>query len=144
MINNSSPQKWDRLSQKQLNQQFINELLNGMQCSRFEAKAILDTVYKVYEPYFFSNGSLHPGQVQMQCAAIDNSPQTKLADCTMVTVTLTLDAGSQDRKSEKLMVFPHYADTGLSVFAMKLINRADSSQSKISVIDCLIVVSVPL
>lgn len=101
MINNSSPQKWDRLDQKHLNQQFIKQLLVGMQCSNFEAKAILDTVYDVFEPYFSTNGSLHPGQIQMQCAAIDNSPQTKLADCTMETVTLTLDAGSQDLKVRK-------------------------------------------
>lgn len=101
MVNNSSPQRWHRLNQKQLNQQFVNKLRDGMQCSQFEAKAILDTVYEVFDPYFSSNGSLHPGQIQMQCAAIDNSPQTKLADCTMVTVTLTLDAGSQDLEVRK-------------------------------------------
>ena len=29
MINNSSLKKWERLTQKQLNQQFVNEIING-------------------------------------------------------------------------------------------------------------------
>ena len=33
MINNSSLQKWDRLAQKQLDQQFMNEIIHGLQCS---------------------------------------------------------------------------------------------------------------
>ena len=52
MINNSSIHKWDRLRQKQLDTQFINKLQAGMNCSMFEAKAILNTVYEVYQPFF--------------------------------------------------------------------------------------------
>jgi hypothetical protein len=58
MINNSSLQKWERLTQKQLNQQFVNEIVDGLQCSPFEANAILNTVYKVYSSYFESTGNL--------------------------------------------------------------------------------------
>ena len=42
MINNSSLTKWNRLSQKQLDQQFIHEMVHGLQCSPFEASAMLD------------------------------------------------------------------------------------------------------
>ncbi|MCG2715745.1 MAG: hypothetical protein L6422_05585 [Candidatus Marinimicrobia bacterium] len=42
MINNSSLKKWDRLAQKQLGQQFVNEIIQGLQCSPFEANVILD------------------------------------------------------------------------------------------------------
>ena len=56
MINNSSLQKWERLSQKQLDQQFVNEIIHGLQCSPFEAKAVLGSVYKVYHPYFERSG----------------------------------------------------------------------------------------
>ena len=63
MINNTSLQKWNRLAQKQLDQQFLNEIITGLQCSPFEANAILDTVYKVYAPYFETSGTLKPGQI---------------------------------------------------------------------------------
>jgi len=52
MINNYSLRKWDRLAKKQLNQQFLNEIIQGLNCSSFEASAILETVHKVYAPYF--------------------------------------------------------------------------------------------
>lgn len=98
MINNSSLQKWERLAQKQLNQQFVNEIIQGMQCSPFEANAILDTVYKVYAPYFESTGHLKPGQILFQVISIDTKPNTHLKDSKQTTVTLTLDAGEEDLK----------------------------------------------
>lgn len=33
MINNSSLNKWHRLGHKQLNQQFVHEIIHGMNCS---------------------------------------------------------------------------------------------------------------
>ena len=45
MINNSSATKWDRLSHKQLDRQFVHEMVHGLQCSPFEAQAILEAVY---------------------------------------------------------------------------------------------------
>jgi hypothetical protein len=96
MVNNSSLQKYHRLSQKQLDTQFINEIISGMQCSPFEASAILDTVYKVYSSYFQTNGALHPGQILFQVLSIDNSPSVALSDSKQITVTLTLDASTDD------------------------------------------------
>jgi hypothetical protein len=96
MINNSSLTKWDRLSQKQLDQQFTHEIIHGMQCSPFEATAILDAVYRVYAPYFETSGTLKPGQILFQVVSIEASASTKLADSKQVTVTLTFDAGHED------------------------------------------------
>jgi len=98
MINNSSLQKWERLAQKQLNQQFVNEIVQGLQCSPFEANAILDTVYKVYASYFKTTGNLKPGQILFQVISIDTSSNTHLKDSKQTTVTLTLDAGEEDLK----------------------------------------------
>jgi len=64
MINNSSLGKWRRLAQKQLDQQFIHEIIHGLNCSQFEASAILDTVYRVYASYFETSGSLKPDPCQ--------------------------------------------------------------------------------
>ena len=101
MINNSSLQKWDRLAQKQLDQQFINEIIHGLQCSPFEASAILDTVYKVYSSYFETSGTLKPGQILFQVISIDEGASTRLADGKQITVTLTLEAGKEDLEIRK-------------------------------------------
>jgi hypothetical protein len=98
MINNSSLQKWERLAQKQLNQQFVNEIIQGLHCSPFEANAILDTVYKVYTSYFETTGNLKPGQILFQVISIDASSNTPLKNGKQTTVTLTLDTGEEDLK----------------------------------------------
>ena len=96
MVNNSSIKKFDRLSQKHLDTQFVNELISGLQCSPFEATAIVDTVYKIYAPYFQSNGSLKPGQILFQVVSIESSPSVPLAKCKQITATLTLDDPKED------------------------------------------------
>jgi len=101
MINNSSLGKWDRLSHKHLDQQFMYEIIHGLQCSPFEASAILDTVYKVYAPYFETSGTLKPGQFLFQVVSVEASANTRLADSKQVTVTLTFDAGPEDLNVRK-------------------------------------------
>jgi hypothetical protein len=96
MINNTSLQKWNRLAQKQLDQQFSNEIINGMQCSPFEANAILETVYKVYAPYFETSGTIKPGQLLFPVVSIETSSNTALSESKQTTVILTLDAGQDD------------------------------------------------
>jgi hypothetical protein len=98
MINNTSLQKWNRLAQKQLDQQFINETIKGLQCSPFEAQAILECVYSVYAPYFETSGALKPGQLLFQVVSIEAAPNAPLSECEQTTVVLTLDAGNQDLK----------------------------------------------
>jgi len=96
MINNSSIGKWERLRQKQQDVHFVNRLQAGMNCSPFEAKAILNCVYEVYQPFFDNTASMKPGQVLFEVVSIENSAKEKLSDCRMKTVVLTLDAGSYD------------------------------------------------
>lgn len=114
MINNSSLKKFSRLSEKQLDTQFVNEIINGLQCSPFEASAILDTVHKIYAPYFQSNGSLKPGQIFFQVVGIDNSPAVSLNKCKQVTVTLTFDDPVED-----LLVRKKSGVIGLRQFRMQ-------------------------
>jgi len=96
MINNSSITKWHRLAHKQLDQQFVHEIIYGLDCSRFEASAILDTVYRVYRPYFETSGSLKPGQILFQAISVETPSNTPLSKGKQVTLTLTLDAGPED------------------------------------------------
>jgi hypothetical protein len=101
MINNSSLQKWDRLKQKQLDTQFVNSLIQGMNCSQFEAKAILNAVYDTYQPFFDNSGAMKPGQVLFEVVSIENGAQKKLSECKMVSVVLTLDAGEEDLQARE-------------------------------------------
>jgi hypothetical protein len=96
MVNNSSLQKWDRLKQKQLDTQFVNTLIKGMNCSMFEAKAIMNCVYETYQPFFDNASAMKPGQVLFEAVSIENGPPVKISDCKMVSVILTLDAGEGD------------------------------------------------
>jgi hypothetical protein len=96
MINNSSIGKWERLSQKQQDVQFINRLQAGLNCSPFEAKAILNCVYEVYPPFFDNSASIKPGQICFEVVGVENSAKDKLSDCQMKTVILTLDDGKND------------------------------------------------
>lgn len=96
MINNSSLTKWQRLSQKQLDQQFTHEMIHGLQCSPFEASAMLDALYRVYSSYFETSGTLKPGQILFQVISIEATSSTRLAESKQVTVTLSFDAGKED------------------------------------------------
>ena len=96
MINNSSAQKWDRLSQKNLDTQFVQEMIRGLNSSPYEATAILDSVYKIYGPLFETTGSLRPGQLLFHVLSVDNSPAVALAESKQITVTLTLDDPQED------------------------------------------------
>lgn len=89
-------QKWDRLKQKQLDTQFVNSLIQGMNCSQFEAKAILNAVYQTYQPFFDNSGAMKPGQILFEVVSMESGAQKKLSECKMVSVILTLDAGEED------------------------------------------------
>jgi hypothetical protein len=96
MKNNSSLQKWQRLSQKQLDTQFMNALVSGLQCSPFEATAVIDTVYEIYAPYFQINPSLKPGQMFFHVISADTAASVPLSQSAQLTVTLTLDDPHED------------------------------------------------
>lgn len=101
MINNTTHFLWERLSQKTLQQQLLQALIQGLNCSPFEANAILETIHKIYHPYLDVDESLGVGQVKFLCLGIENSPGTRIADSSMVLVRLTLDGGDQDLQVRK-------------------------------------------
>ena len=96
MINNSSPQKWTRLEAKSLDSQFINDIIQGMNCSSFEAKAVLDTVHKVYGNFFDCSQELAPGKAKFMVISVEDSPAKKLEEATKVCVTLTINDDKED------------------------------------------------
>jgi len=96
MINNSNWQRWDRLSAKSLDQQFVNEIIHGLNCSPFEAEAVLESVYRVYGDYFDTSDTLKPGQIKLPVLSIEASSAQRLSDAKQVTVALTLTDDKED------------------------------------------------
>jgi hypothetical protein len=91
-----------------------------MNCSQFEAKAILNAVYETYQPFFDNSGAMKPGQVLFEVVSIENGAQKKLSECKMVSVVLTLDAGEED-----LHVKEHQGVQGLRQHRLqRIVNEA--------------------
>jgi DNA-binding NarL/FixJ family response regulator len=96
MLNNSSHQKWERLEKKSLDSQFVNNITSGMNCSPFEAKAILETVHEVYGDFFETTESLAPGKARFVVISAEDSPSSHLKDAKKVTVILTINDDDED------------------------------------------------
>jgi hypothetical protein len=96
MINNSSLQKWARLEKKSLDNQFINEIISGLNSSPFEAKAVLDTVHKVYGDFFDTADALAPGKSKFIVISAEDSPARSLTEANKVSVILTINDDNED------------------------------------------------
>lgn len=90
MINNSSLKKWSRLETKSLDNQFVIDVIEGLNCSPFEARAILDTVHKVYGDFFDCSEELAPGKAKFIVISAEDMPSLKLDKASKVSVTLTI------------------------------------------------------
>lgn len=132
MINNSAVHKWARLAQKQLDHQFLNEMIRGLECSPFEAQAILEAVYQVYHACFDTSGTLKPGQLLLPVVAIEARPNMPLHDSPQITVTLTLDAGAED-----LQVRQHHGVPGLRRYRLQRVCHEAFQQGGVLTIEDL-------
>lgn len=101
MINNSAPQKWQRLRQKNLDNLFNNRLQQGLNCSPFEAECIIKAMYETYESFFDNAASLKPGQIIYQAIDANTPPGISLSESKKVNVILTLDGGEEDLEIRK-------------------------------------------
>lgn len=101
MINNTNLSHWNRLQAKSLDAQFVNEMITGLNCSPFEAEAIVEKVHEVYVPLLETAQGLKPGQIQMTVIDASVAPNVPLAKAKQRLVTLTLHAGSEDIETRK-------------------------------------------
>jgi hypothetical protein len=101
MINNSNYAHWDRLQAKTLDTQFSNEMINGLNCSPFEAEAILEKVHQIFAPLWEGNTAPKLGQIQMVVVDASVPPNVPLAKAKQRRVTLTLQAGAEDLELRK-------------------------------------------
>jgi len=97
MINNTALQRWQRAAARNLDAQFMAQIIQGMQCSPFEAEAIRDTVHDVYAPLLETADTLKPGQLRLSVIDAGVAPNIPLAQAQQRLVILTFDAGAEDR-----------------------------------------------
>ncbi len=101
MINNTNLTHWSRLQAKSLDAQFTHEMVTGLNCSPFEAAAIVERVHEIYTPLLETSQGLKPGQIQMTVVDASVAPNTPLAKAKQRLVTLTLYAGQEDIETRK-------------------------------------------
>ncbi|MCP4205298.1 MAG: DUF1670 domain-containing protein [bacterium] len=86
-----------RLDCKSLDAQFVAETRDGLDCSPFEADAVLKVVREVYAPYFDApEAALPPGKMTLVVVHADEPAGKRLSDCRKQTVCLSVHRGSQD------------------------------------------------
>jgi hypothetical protein len=98
VINNTAVHRWRRSADRNLDAQFLNAIMTGMNCSPFEAEAIRDAVHSVYGPLMESADTLKPGQIRISVIDASVAPNIPLAQALQCLVVLTLDAGEPDRQ----------------------------------------------
>lgn len=95
MINNTTPGKWDRISAKSLDQQFLAEMIQGLGCSRFEAEAIVEKVHEIYDP-LLEESDQQPGRMNLVVVAAGVRPNMPLREAPQKMVRLTVHGGASD------------------------------------------------
>lgn len=96
-VRNPDLELLNRLESKTLDAQFLAEIRDGLNCSPFEAEAVLDVVREVYAPYLEGSPSeAPPGRITLTAVSAAEPAGKTLAACQKVTVTLTVHRGPED------------------------------------------------
>jgi hypothetical protein len=87
----------DRLAVKTLDDQFLTEIQKGLNCSPFEAEAVLSVVREVFAPLMGNHASAAPPGTMSVIAVDADEPAGKhLALCRKRTVSLLVHRGAED------------------------------------------------
>src|SRR4051794_36504800 len=96
-IKNPRRQELRRLEAKTLDARFLSEIQEGLNCSPFEAEAVLDVVREVYFPYLDVDQSAPhpspPGRITLVAVAADEPAGKPIARCEKISISLTLHRG---------------------------------------------------
>jgi DNA-binding NarL/FixJ family response regulator len=87
----------DRLSSKTLDDQFLQIVREGLNCSAFEAEAVLDAVHEVYGPYMGATPREPlPGRLALVALDAEEPPGKPVARCAKRTVVVAAHRGAED------------------------------------------------
>src|SRR5215472_14106826 len=96
-VRNRDREVLDRLDSKTLDARFTTEIQQGLNCSPFEAQAVLDVVKEVDFPFLSAEATEPPpGKISLVAVAADEPAGKPVADCQKQTVCLTLHRGKID------------------------------------------------
>ena len=88
-----------RLEAKTLDARFLAVMRTGLNCSPFEAEAVLGVVREVYFPFLDeASGQAPPGKVTLVAVDAEEPAGKSVAACHKVTVCLTVHRGAEDDK----------------------------------------------
>lgn len=85
----------ERLADKTLEARFISEVTQGLNCSPFEAKAVLGVVQEVFAPLWREASSL-PGRTVLMAVDADEPAGKAVKDCQKRVVVLHVHRGEED------------------------------------------------
>lgn len=96
-IRNPDRELLARLESKTLDARFLAEIRDGLNCSPFEAEAVLGVVREIYAPYLETSPSeVPPGRTTLVAISASEPAGKPLAACQKVSVTLTVHRGCED------------------------------------------------
>ena len=96
-IRNPKKETLDRLNCKTLDDRFRNEIVQGLNCSPFEAEAVLQVVRDVYFPFLDEAApQVPPGKISLVAVCADEPAGKPIAECRKHAVCLTLHRGAED------------------------------------------------
>lgn len=96
-IRNAKKEQLGRLENKTLDARFVHAIEEGMNCSPFEARAILAVVKELYLPFFDEASPMAPpGKVTLMVVGVDELAGKPLAECERVPVCLSVHRGPED------------------------------------------------
>jgi len=87
----------ERLDSKTLDARFSTEIQHGLNCSPFEAEAVLDVVKEIYFPFLSAEApQAPPGKITLIAVAADEPAGKPVVHCQKQTICLTLHRGKVD------------------------------------------------
>lgn len=96
-VRNRKRQVLRRLDSKTLDARFLKEIEHGLNCSPFEARAVLEVVREVYFPFLDEQCvKAPPGKITLVAISCDEPAGKPVAACEKQSVCLTLHRGSED------------------------------------------------
>ena len=96
-IRNRSREELLRLECKTLDARFKQEVQHGLNCSPFEAEAVVNVVREVYLPFIDREAPTGPpGKITLVAVGADEAAGKPVADCEKVTVQLSVHSGAKD------------------------------------------------
>jgi hypothetical protein len=96
-VRNKKRETLKRLDSKTLDAKFLQEIEHGLNCSPFEAEAVLEVLKEVYFPFLDEQSvKAPPGKVTLIAVSADEPAGKPVVDCQKQNVCLTVHRGPED------------------------------------------------